>query len=211
MAYVDPLRLASRCVVACGVAALTACSSLGYDTTKPVGAGLANAIAFNGVTPPPRQTLSSGETPVDCPEIRVLQGAAAYRVYGSGERSNANVRYQYTIGETARECAVRDGQLVMKVGVEGKVLVGPVGTAGAFNVPVRIAVEREADHKPATSKLYTVAAQVPAGQTQSSFTVVSEPLVVPFIRENSDDDYSIVVGIDEKGEPVPKPQKRRRR
>jgi hypothetical protein len=53
------------------------------------------------------------------------------------------------------------------------------------------------NNEPITSKLYHAAVTVPAGETQADFTIVSEPLHVPFIQDHAEDDYSIKVGIDE--------------
>ncbi len=38
---------------------------------------------------------------IDCPEIDIAEGGAAYRVGGA---ESASVRYQFNIGDTAREC-----------------------------------------------------------------------------------------------------------
>ena len=60
-----------------------------------------------------------------------------------------SLKYQGTFVRAARECAVVGGQMVMKVGVEGRIIVGPAGGPGQVDVPLRIAV---VDEKPAGSK-----------------------------------------------------------
>jgi hypothetical protein len=60
-----------------------------------------------------------------------------------------------------------------------------------------MAVLRERDNKPIVSKLYRAAAKVASGETRADFTVVSEPLRVPFTQDAAEDDYTIKVGIDE--------------
>jgi hypothetical protein len=57
------------------------------------------------------------------------------------------------------------------------------GSPGSFSVPVRMAVLREHDNQPIVSKLYRAAVTVAAGETRTDFTVVSEPLRVPFIQD----------------------------
>ena len=47
------------------------------------------------------------------------------------------------MGEIARECRVAGNQLIIKIGVEGRVLLGPAGSPGTFTVPVTIAVRDE--------------------------------------------------------------------
>jgi hypothetical protein len=77
------------------------------------------------------------------------------------------------------------------------VLLGPAGSPGSFSVPVRMAILRERDNQPIISKLYRAAVTVAAGETRADFTIVSEPLRVPFIQDHAEDDYTIKVGIDD--------------
>jgi hypothetical protein len=58
-------------------------------------------------------------------------------------------------------------------------------------------VVRQSDNQPVVSKLYRASASIPSGQTYADYTIVSEPLFVPFIQDHTEDDYSIKVGIDE--------------
>ena len=132
-----------------------------------------------------------------CPEVVVLEGTAASQTYAGTPPSSANLRYQYALDDTARECTLEGDQLAIKIGIAGKVLLGPAGSPGSFSVPVRMAVLREHDNQPVVSKLYSAAVTVAGGETRADFTVVSEPLRVPFIQDRAEDDYTIRVGIDE--------------
>ena len=92
------------------------------------------------------------------PVIEVLDGTASVRTYGGSDQTNDNVKYQYSMGDIARECirgpATRS---CIKVGVEGRVLLGPVGQPGNFNVPIRIAVSVATPiSSPPPGKLYQV-------------------------------------------------------
>ena len=107
------------------------------------------------------------------------------------------MKYQYSLTDTARECTLDGDQLAIKIGVAGKVLLGPAGSPGSFDVPVRMAVLKERDNAPVTSKIFHAAVTVPASETEGDFTIVSEPLRVPFIQDHAEDDYAIKVGIDE--------------
>ena len=139
----------------------------------------------------PRSGISSAR------EVLVLEGTAASQAYAGTPPSSANLRYQYALDDTARECTLDGDQLAIKIGVAGKVLLGPAGSPGSFSVPVRMAVLREHDNQPIVSKLYRAAVTVAAGETRADFTIVSEPLRVPFIKDHAEDDYTIKVGIDE--------------
>jgi hypothetical protein len=132
-----------------------------------------------------------------CPEVLILEGTAASQAYAGTPHSSANLQHQYSLTDTARECTLEGDHLAIKIGVAGKVLLGPAGSPGSFNVPVRMAVLGEKNNEPITSKLYHAAVTVPASATQADFTIVSEPLRVPFIQDHAEDDYTIKVGIDE--------------
>ena len=58
-----------------------------------------------------------------------------------------NLKYQVTIGTTARECRMGPNNTVLlKVGMQGRVILGPEGgSPGTVDVPLRFAVVREDD------------------------------------------------------------------
>jgi hypothetical protein len=184
----------------------------GCSSAPGSGSGASNSVgnflAFGTTPPPPPPDRTKEVVKIDCPEVEVLGGAAAMRV---GGQDNASVRYQYSMGDVARECQVENGQINIKVGVEGRVLLGPAGGPGSFQVPLRIAIRREADQKPALSKVYRIAAAISAGESQTTFNMVSDTFQVPYLRPRADDDYTIVVGFDDRAEaPAAHRQKRRR-
>ncbi len=175
---------------------------------------LGNLLAFGTTNPgpaPAQKPLASNDPVVSCPTISILDGTSDYRVYSGGGQSNANVHHQFSIGDVARECKVAGKELMIKVGIEGRALVGPTGTSGSYSVPLRIVIRREKDQKPETSKVYQVAATIPAGQTQGAFTVISDSLTVPFLREEADDDYTILVGFDKNGGKPERPAKKKKK
>lgn len=190
---------------------LTAGCASAPGSTDP-GDTLGNLFAFNSTTAPPVQPSQNvNDLSLICPVVDVRDGGAAHRVYSGGGASNADVRYQFSISETARECSVQNNQIVIRVGVEGKVLLGPAGSPSSFNVPVYIGVRRDEGQQTLAQKVYNVAASIPAGSTQTSFSVVSEPLVVPYTRQNAAADYTIWVGFEGQRETRPREARRRAR
>jgi hypothetical protein len=151
-------------------------------------------------------------TEVECPDIRVVDGQSAYRTYAGSDKSNTNVRHQYSFGDLARECSVRDGKLIdIRVGISGYVLSGPAGGPGSFQVPVRVSVRQDAEDKVIATKSYKIAASIAQGEAQAPFVLVTDPLTVPLLRVDAGHDYTILIGFDsspDKAEPK-KPQKRR--
>ena len=82
-----------------------------------------------------------------------------------------------SLGQMARECAVLGDTMTIKVGVEGRVLVGPEGRAGSLAVPLRIALVQEGPQpKSIWTKFYSVPVNVPQGQTAITFTHVEDDL-----------------------------------
>ena len=177
------------------ISLLAACS--GGSDNAGVGGTFGNLLAFNSTKAPAPVQPGAIEPPQNliCPGIEVKEGGAAQRVYAGGQDSR-NVRYQFSLGELARECRVVGNQLILKVGVEGKVLLGPAGAPSSFTVPITVAVKKDGADKPVTSRSYKANASIAAGQSQNSFAVVTEEIAVPFINEAANEDYEIVVSID---------------
>jgi hypothetical protein len=170
-------------VVGASALALTGCSG--------GGSTIGNLIAFNSPTAPAALDMKPVDK-VECPFIDVPEGTAAVRIMAGG-----NIRHQYSLGDMSRECTVANGQISIRVGVTGRVLAGPAGGAGSFSVPVRVGIRRESDQKVLTSKSYRVSATIPPGGAQATFTVVSDPLTVPYTREQANEDYMVVVGFEQ--------------
>ncbi len=184
------------------VLALAGCSrNLGnFDTPESPKTRLARMLGLGTKETKDATESAPGQSRrIYCPEVLILEGTAASQVYTGTPPSNSNLRYQTALGDTARECALEGGQLALKIGVAGKVLLGPAGSPGSYSVPVRMAVLRKHDNHPLVSKLYRAAATIGPGGTQADFTLVSEPLHVPFVQDHTEDDYTIRVGIDEGG------------
>jgi hypothetical protein len=131
-------------------------------------------------------------TEVDCPEVEVQDGTAGLRVGGD---TNDSVRYQFDIGNTARECHIVGKQFSIKVGVAGHLLIGPAGKPGAYSAQLRIAVRRESDKTAVFSQLYKVSADTGASD-QAPYQVVSEPIMLPLTHQQESDDYTVLVGFD---------------
>jgi hypothetical protein len=140
----------------------------------------------------------AGSSDIDCPSVTVRSGAAAWQI-SSGSGPN-NVRYQGSLGQLARECAVLGETMTMRVGVEGRVLVGPQGGAGNVNVPLRIALVAEGPTpRPIWSKFYSVPVAVPPNASQAIFSQVEDDLTFPIPPNKRVDNYIVYVGFDPQG------------
>jgi hypothetical protein len=159
-------------------------------------------------------TPSPGASEVDCPRVDIRQGASTLvMASASGEPSALGLRYQATFGRTARECVASGGTLAIKVGVQGRVLLGPAGAPGETNIPLRYALVREGvEPKTIWSKLYIVPVTLGPGQPNVPFTHVEEAMTVPMPPPAELDQYVIYVGFDPQGlvQEKPKPPARSR-
>jgi hypothetical protein len=147
----------------------------------------------------------------DCPGIEIRPGASTYSV-GAGPGGGATpttLRYQAVIANTARECAVQGGTMTIKVGVQGRIILGPAGGPGQLDVPMRIALVKDsAERKTVWTKLYRVAVSIPPGQTNVPFVHIEENMSFPLPATADLDAYVIYIGYDPAGS-NPAPGKKR--
>ncbi len=129
---------------------------------------------------------------VDCPDVGEFPGGATARVGGPG---NDQVRYQFDISDLARECDPQGKMFALKIGVSGRLLIGPAGQPGAYATTLRMQVKRDIDDKVLFDKAYRVASDTNGGD-QGVYKVVSDPILLPLTRARLDLDYSIYVGLN---------------
>ncbi len=205
-------RVAAACILAGSLAGCAGGGENFFPASISGGASsFGNLLSFAKPDTAPVSAAASRQAPLQCPQIEVLDGTSSFRTYSGADQSNGSVRYQYSLGDVARECTRSGQDILIKVGVSGRVLLGPAGQPGSFNVPVRIAVRRDSDQKAAAAKLYQVPSTIAFGQTQGDFTIVSDPLVVPYIQAHADDDYTILVGFDSHPAVTPTSSGRRKK
>src|SRR5688500_13778344 len=115
------------------------------------------------------------------------------------------LRFQATIADMARQCSVGGGIMRIKVGVQGRLVVGPAGAGGGqVDVPLRYAVVKEgAEPKTVVSKLHRLAVAVPDGQANVPFTHVDSEVAFPVPADRDLDAYIVYVGFDPIGEKQP--------
>jgi hypothetical protein len=146
----------------------------------------------------------------DCPSVDVRRGASTLQIFGPGDQNPTNLRYQASVSQLARECQFSTANLTMKVGIEGRVVLGPLGTAESTDVPLRMAVVQEGPNpKTVWTKLYRVPVTVPAGQTNVAFTYVEPDLTIPRPKAEDLESYVVYVGFDQQALKAP-PAKRSR-
>lgn len=133
---------------------------------------------------------------VYCPKIELRQGTESFNVYeGDAKGDPKKLVHQARIDKTARECSLTNGQLLIRVGIHGRVLAGPRSASSAtMTVPVRIAVVKFQEAV-LYSEIEPISVQISDfDRTPDFVTVVNVAVPDP----GEDRDYIIYVGFDRK-------------
>lgn len=211
-ARIDARRRGESCaaLLAAGLI-LSGCSSAS-TTAGPPDSGPPSRFStlFSGSASPPAQAAGGPATGADdCPSVEIRTGAGTLSVGGKpGEASaSEDVRYQLSFTQLARQCTVAGADMTMKVGVQGRIVLGPAGVAGPVDIPLRYAVVQEgAEPKTIVTKFKHVPAEVPADQSNVVFSDVEENLSFPMPSRTLLSAYIVYVGFDEIGDaPEKKP------
>lgn len=156
----------------------------------------------------------------ECPDVLIRDGTSTYSVSAPGADASAmTLRYQASFGQTARECKLLANVLSIKVGIEGRIIVGPAGAPTQAEIPLRFAVVREGpEPKTIVSKLRWFKVDIPPGAANVEFTQIEDDLSFPAPRPNELDAYVVYVGFDraatkepERKKPVKPPPRTSRR
>jgi hypothetical protein len=233
--FVPTLRRAATALTALMLAAIAAgcstdrfaggseqASASASGTPAPSSPSVTSRVADMFLQKPPQPTASEKQAAVSniaestCPPVDVRAGASTLTVPPAGADA-LSLRYQGSIGELARECNVSGGIMRMKVGIEGRVLVGPAGGPGQIEVPLRYAVVKEGpEPKTVISKFSKFPVTIPEGQPNVVFSHVDNEIAFPMPPGLEIEAYVVYVGFDPVGEkqqpkkPQAKPKPARR-
>jgi hypothetical protein len=183
------------------------------SNTIPPKDSLTNAILGKPATTEGQvETFKQDDLP--CPEITVRPGAAtlALNKNSAGEATAMDLRYQGTLVRFARDCKPAAGIMTMKIGIEGRVIVGPAGGPGQVEMPVRLAVVQEGPSpKTVLSKLARISVTV-GSDGSVDFTHIDPDVAFPLPRPIAAlDQYVVYVGFDPSAAAPQKPAPRRKR
>ena len=99
------------------------------------------------------------------------------------------------------------GNVTFKVGVQGRIVVGPAGSAGTVNIPLRYALVREGlQPKTLWTKFFMVPVTIPAGQLNLPWLHVQEEMTVPRPSAEELEHLVIYIGFDPEGATGAKPK-----
>ena len=191
-------------VVALG-AMLSACSMGGMFGGGAAAKPSATTTALQNATATPEQIAAMSPAlpaiATQCPPIKVRPGAEAVYYYGKGQVGNpSDLQYQAVIDKQSRNCVVSNGLITVKMGVVGRLMLGPSGAQQSVNLPLRFAVER-GDTTPLYSELYQIPVTIAPSTQAADFVKVVDNVQIPFVQG---DEITIWVGFDSGGAPAKK-------
>ena len=150
----------------------------------------------------------------DCPQVTIRAGASTYAVAAPGKQPIGNdVRFEATITKLARDCTRLGGDITARIGIQGRVIVGPSGAPPSVEVPLRIAVvQGGVGEKVIATKAYRTTVNV--GEEDSvPFSFVADDMVYPAPSGAAADNYIFYVGFDPQlvsASEKPKPVRRKK-
>ena len=160
--------------------ALSACSM--GSMFAPSAAPSASAMQTANPTQAELQSGSTNALPAiatECPPIKVRPGGEALFYYGKGKVGNPrDLNYQAVIDKQSRNCVVSNGLITVKMGVVGRLLLGPSGNQTDVTIPIRFAVER--DNVAMFSEKYDIPIVVTPPAQSSEFVKVVENVAIPY-------------------------------
>jgi hypothetical protein len=182
---------------------ITGCSSVGSADWFPSIPGFSKVVT----TSADRSAMAAAAQPPpsmeeNCPSADIRQGASTLAVAAKTQQPTASdLRYQLSITQLARQCALDGPEVRMRVGVQGRVIVGPAGAPNQVEVPLRYAVVREGvEPKTIVTKFRRVPVALPPGASNVMFTDIEEDLRFPLPSPAELEAYVVYIGFDEAGD-----------
>jgi hypothetical protein len=184
------------------------------SSSIPWGDRISSLFGGGSQTTPATEAAAQPSTPTsddfDCPRIDIRPGASTLLVNSKpGESDALGLRYQGSFVRAARECRVIGKDVNIRIGVQGRIILGPSGIPGGLTVPLRLALLREtvSESTPLWSKLYTVDVTIPPNTQSVNFTHVSDDLTIAIPDAAQLADWVVYIGFDPAGAQVEKKKK----
>jgi len=152
------------------------------------------------------------ESDLTCPPIAIRAGASTFAVAAAGKQAIGNdVRFQVTIGKTARECNLSGAEITARIGIQGRVIAGPAGAPPSVEIPLRIAVvQGGVTEKVIATKAYRTSVEM-TEDGSVPFSFVADDLVYPVPPGATGDSYVFYIGFDPQAlGPEPKTKKKKK-
>ena len=125
----------------------------------------------------------------------------------ASNRSEATFAIQATISRTACDCNFEAARITARIGIQGRVIVGPAGAPASVEMPLRVAVvQGGVNEKTITTTVVRTTVSMGEGLSVP-FSVVAEDVVYPAVSADINDPYIFYIGFDPQAlKPEPKPK-----
>ena len=201
-------------------ALLSGCSGTSSFTSAPADTGPLPTIGdrFNQLFGSKSQavgeaTPAADGTELDCPIVKIRAGASTYAVALPGKQPvGSDLRYQATITRTARDCRRSGGQIIARIGIQGRVIVGPAGSPATVEIPLRVAVvQAGVQEKMIATKVYRTTVSM-TEDSSVPFSLVGEDLDYSMPAGATSESYVFYIGFDPQAlTPEPAPARRKKK
>ena len=182
--FFSPVRLGAvlKTVAATGLMAL-ALAGCGVGSLMGTGTDSEAQLADTSPTAAQISEVQSSALPAiatQCPPIKVRLGGEAIFSYLPNRTGDARaLKYQAVIDGQSRNCVVSNGLITVKMGVVGRLILGPSNTQNSATLPVRFVVER--DDVAVFSQLYELPTSVTPPDRSQEFVKVVENVAIPYL------------------------------
>jgi hypothetical protein len=211
-------RLRAAFALAAAAAVLSGCGGGSNIFSAPADSGSIPSISdrYNQLFGSRSQAV--GEAPpaadgteLDCPVVKIRAGASTYAVAPPGKQPVASeLRYQATITRTARDCTRSSGQIVARIGIQGRVIAGPAGAPATVEIPLRVAVVQTGVHERViATKVYRTTVSM-TDDASVPFSVVGEDLAYSMPPGATSESYVFYIGFDPQAV-TPEPKSARKK
>ena len=140
-------------------------------------------------------TSSLGEVAHGCPRFQVWSREGYVTIYEPGRVGDGlAVMHRGEITQTARECQIEQGRVIVKYGFSGRVLLGPKGRSGRVSLPLNVFVTDAKREKISADKL-KVDVDVVLDKPIGYFSVVRS-ISFPIPEGSRPGEYEVHVGFD---------------
>jgi hypothetical protein len=159
------------------------------------------------------QQLDDADAELTCPPVQIRAGASTYAVGTPGKEAVGNdLKFLASITKMARQCTLNGGEITAKIGIQGRVIVGPSGAPPTIQVPLRVAVVRGGvGEKTIMTKAYQTTVQIDESGSVP-FSLVAEDIVYPAPSPADNDNYVFYIGFDPQAiKPEHKPRAPRKK
>lgn len=159
-------------ILIAGAFMLSACQSGG-----PIGA-LDLGLGGGKSQPAEEGAITAEELAAYCPEVLLAESGAVRSAYQrGGDGDPTRLIYRAAITDTTRSCTYGGGMTSMTIGMAGRFIPGPAGSAGAVRLPLRVTVYQDTTQIHSQQFEHELAVADTIGATQ--FIVVDRNFSMP--------------------------------